>query len=262
MATTLAVLSDHVPDRWFTAHPVRVIRRPDGAVFSPAPVSAGICAQIAYLPALLERVDGIVLATCCDQQRRAAEWLANTERVFLVNVPSTANAEQLRAYEKARLARWLDALCVRTPLDAAVEEMPLPRVEPHSAEPKIGVVGGHFLGSIPQTNAFFKAKGLSLVWWGCEGGQCLGNVYARPNDAFYQNVRDYVRLHQISGLVVVHTTWCDLWRLAAIRLREVLDVPVTTWIVDDASPLMLHAQACTRLEAFCERILSRAQELP
>lgn len=262
MSTTLAVLSDHVPDNWFTAHPVRVIRRPDSTAFTPDPVSAGICAQIAYLPALLKCVDGIVLSTCCDQQRRAAEWLANAEQVFLVNVPSTANAERLRAYEKVRLARWLDALCLRMPLDADVEEMSLPCEEQPLTGPRIGVVGGHFLGSIPQTAAFFKAKGLSLAWWGCEGGQCLGNVYARPNHAFYQTVQAFVQGEQLSGLVVVHTTWCDVWRLAAARLREVLAVPVTTWVVDDAAPLVLQAQACTRLEAFCEQVLQRAQELP
>ena len=262
MLKTLVVLSDQIPDGWFVAHPVRVIRRPDVASLPLAAVSAGICAQVAYLPALLQRADGIVLATCCDQQRRAAEWLANPERVFLVNVPSTTHTEQLRAYEAARLARWLDALCLRAPLNAALTEMPLPRSIQHPAGPKIGVVGGHFPGSIAQADAFFQKKGLALAWWGCEGGHGVGNVYARPNHQFYHAVQEFVRSHQLSGLVVVHTTWCDVWRLAAVRLREVLDIPVTTWIADDAAPLELHAQTCTRLEAFCELVVQRARELP
>lgn len=262
MLKTLAVLSDHIPDAWFSAHPVQVMRRLDYAALDATPVCAGVCAQVSYLPAVLARVDGLVLSTCCDQMRRAAEWLDDPSRVFLMNLPTTRTADALLAYEQERLSRWLDSLGARPSRATIVPEVPPPVLDGVCALPRIGVVGGHFLGSSTQADAFFRAHGLACVAWGCEGGHCIGNVYARPNEAFYQAVQQRVQEAGLSGLVVVHTTWCDLWRLAAVRLRDVLPIPVTTWIVDDATPLVLHAQACTRLEAFCELVLQQVKESP
>jgi benzoyl-CoA reductase/2-hydroxyglutaryl-CoA dehydratase subunit BcrC/BadD/HgdB len=92
----------------------------------------------------------------------------------------------------------------------------------------------------------------------------VGDVAQRPNDIYFENLKKLIAQRDLAGLVVVRTTWCDLWRLACVRLREVLDVPVLEWVMDGQS----HGQpfpdgaSRTRLEAFCELLQAQRQEAP
>jgi benzoyl-CoA reductase/2-hydroxyglutaryl-CoA dehydratase subunit BcrC/BadD/HgdB len=226
-----------------------------------------MCGYLAFLPALLSDVDGVVLTTCCDQLRRAAEWLEADDRVFLFNYPSTLHQERLVDAEKARLKKWVDQLTSRERAersDAGRQEPQDARVA-HSCEGQaIGVIGAHFCGERQAVENFFAQRGLRVALWGCEGGESVGDVAQRPNDAFYNNMKALIAERQLAGLVVVRTTWCDLWRLACVRLHEVLDIPVLEWVTDGQS----HGQpfpdgaSGTRLEAFCELIQAKRQEAP
>lgn len=233
----------------------------------PATLRAGMCGFLAFLPSLLADVDGVVLTTSCDQLRRAAEWLDAEDRVFLFNLPSTLHQERLLEAEKARLQRWVAQLLSRknakrsdarthTQQDASVVHLCEGRA--------LGVIGGHFCGERQAVELFFAQRGIRLALWGCEGGERVGDVAQRPNDTFYEHLKTLVAQRDLAGLVVVRTTWCDLWRLACVRLREVLDVPVLEWVMDGQS----HGQpfpdgaSRTRLEAFCELLQAQRQEAP
>jgi len=117
---TVIYSSPFVPAEWIAAHGLRPARiRPDPAAALPstAPL-AGMCP---YARAFIGEVaaergsDAAVLATTCDQMRRAAEWLTlgGGPPVFLMNVPATwqtpASARLYRD-ELQRLGRFLVGL--------------------------------------------------------------------------------------------------------------------------------------------------------
>jgi len=241
------------------------VREAECSQHEPATLRAGMCGYLAFLPALVADVDGVVLTTTCDQMRRAAEWLDAEDRVFLFNLPSTLRQERLLEAEQARLRRWISQLpmrCERRTAGDAVRSDA--RVTSTSGGVAIGIIGGHFCGDRQAVEKFFGQRGISVSLWGCEDGECVGDVAQRPNDAFYQRVQTLVSQRRLRGLVVARTTWCDLWRLASVRLQEVLDIPVLEWVFDGQS----HGQpfpdgaSRTRLEAFCELVQAQRQEAP
>jgi hypothetical protein len=263
----IAVLSNLIPDAWVDGQGVAVVREAECARHEPATLRAGMCGYLAFLPALLADVDGVVLTTSCDQMRRAAEWIDAENRVFLFNMPSTLHQERLLEAEKARLQRWVARLTSREKaerIDARKQEAYDARAVYAREGRAIGVVGGHFCGDRQAIEHFFNQHGIRLALWGCEGGERVGDVAQRPNDALYEQLEKLVKERQLAGLVVARTTWCDLWRLACVRLQEVLDIPVLEWVFDGQS----HGQpfpdgsSATRLEAFCELLKAQRQEAP
>jgi len=263
----LAVLSNVLPDAWLEGQGITLVREAECARHLPVTLRAGTCSYLAFLPALLAEVDGLVLTTCCDQMRHAAEWLDAADRVFLFNVPSTLHQERLLEAEKARLMRWIAQLAPREKvelLDARTQGQQDTRQVADHGRIVLGVIGGHFCGDRQQVEQFFAQRGVSLSLWGCEGGESVGDVAQRPNDAFYEHLKTVVTQRHLAGLIVVRTTWCDLWRLACVRLHEVLNVPVLEWVMDGQN----HGQpfpdssSRTRLEAFCELLQAQRQEAP
>ncbi len=269
----IAVLSNVIPDVWLEGQGITLVREAECSQHEPVTLRAGMCGYLAFLPALLADVDGVVLTTTCDQMRRAAEWLDADDRVFLFNYPSTLHQECLIDAEKARLKGWVAQLKLRSNLqherDARVcdtrthGQQDIRQVADHGRI-AIGVIGGHFCGERQAVENFFAQRGVQLALWGCEGGESVGDVAQRPNDAFYEHLKTLVTQRHLAGLIVVRTTWCDLWRLACVRLHEVLDVPVLEWVMDGQS----HGQpfpdstSRTRLEAFCELLQAQCQEAP
>ena len=251
----LAVFSNAIPDAWLAPCGVEVVRQVDYGRYAPVPLRAGMCAHLAYLPGLLEDVDGIVLATTCDQMRRGAEWLGDNARVFLFDVPS-APCDALLNLERARLERWIRAL---KSSGKVAHHVPWCRfgedAEPHPFS--IGIIGGHFCGDVENVRRFFAQRAVRIGLWGCEGGECVGDISERPNNAFYERLNRLVQERNLDGLIVVRTTWCDLWRAAFARVQETLAVPVTEWVFD--GPPFPDARSVTRLEAFCELLATRLQ---
>ncbi|MCX5684659.1 MAG: 2-hydroxyacyl-CoA dehydratase family protein [Planctomycetota bacterium] len=129
---TVIYSSPFVPAEWLAAHGVRPQRiRPDPAAALPstAPL-AGVCPYArAFIGDVLARggADAAVLATTCDQMRRAAEWLAASggPQVFLLNVPATWQtpaAARLYRDELQRLGRFLVELGGQTPTQEFLAE--------------------------------------------------------------------------------------------------------------------------------------------
>jgi len=268
---TIAVLSHAIPDDWFEGLEVALVRDAECARHAPVPLRAGVCGTLAFLPALLAEVDGMVLTTSCDQMRRAAEWLADDARVFLFNFPSTLHQERLLEAEKERLLKWVAQLpqTSNRPKRYCAEEIDARTSGPQDASIKggketlsIGVIGGHFCGDQQSVVRFFEKRGIRISLWGCENGERVGDVFQRPNALFYEQVQSVIAERHLDGILVVRTTWCDVWRLASVRLHEVVKVPVLEWVMDSQS----HGQSfpdgssTTRLEAFCEVLRARRQE--
>jgi len=259
----IAVLSNAIPDAWLAPCGAEVVREVEYARYTPVPLRAGMCAHLAYLPALLEDVDGIVLATSCDQMRRGAEWLDDAQRVFLFDVPS-APCDALLRLERARLERWVLALPSQKAAQAFLPAHQTPATQTGMSAPLcIGILGGHFCGNAASVRDFFAQRAIHVGLWGCEGGERLGDICQRPNDDFHERLARAVRERNLAGLVVTHTTWCDVWRAAYTRIQETAAVPVTEWVFDglcDGQPFP-DARSVTRLEAFCELLATRKQEV-
>lgn len=270
---TIAVLSHAIPNDWLEGLDVAVVRDADCARHAPVPLRAGVCGYLAFLPALLAEVDGMVLTTSCDQMRRAAEWLNDDARVFLFNLPSTFHQERLFEAEKVRLLKWVAQLPQVSDrskqygeevIDARTEGQQDARREDNKETLSIGVLGGHFCGDQQSVVRFFEKQGIRISLWGCESGERVGDVFQRPNATFYDQVQTLINKRHIEGLIVARTTWCDVWRLASVRLHEVVNVPVLEWVMDS----QCHGQpfpdgaSTTRLEAFCELLRARRQEGP
>jgi benzoyl-CoA reductase/2-hydroxyglutaryl-CoA dehydratase subunit BcrC/BadD/HgdB len=122
---TVIYSSPFVPAEWVAAHGLRPRRiRPDPAAALPStgPLT-GVCPYArAFIGAGLAArdADAAILATTCDQMRRAAEWLALSggPPVFLLNVPATWQtpaAARMYRDELQRLGRFLAGLGGKTP---------------------------------------------------------------------------------------------------------------------------------------------------
>ena len=282
---TIAVLSRAIQDDWFAGLEVALVRDVYCAHPAPFPLRAGMCGTLAFLPAVLAQVDGLVLTTSCDQLRRAAEWLNDDARVFLFNFPSTRHQDRLLEAEKARLLKWLQGLherpgektaCATPPRSGHEPPTPMLRrpglawpstlaPEPCPLNPApflIGVIGGHFCGDQQSVVRFFEKRGIRISLWGCEGGEWVGDVFQRPNMAFYEQVHARIAERHLDGLIIVRTTWCDVWRLACVRLHEVVKVPVLEWVMDGQcqGQSFPDGASTTRLEAFCELVRARSEE--
>lgn len=235
---------------------------------APVPLRAGVCGSLAFLPALLAEVDGMVLSTSCDQMRRAAEWLNDDARVFLFNVPSTLHQERLLEAERARLVKWFQGLHERPGEKKTCAILPRngnDRAWPstlNSAPLHVGVLGGHFCGDQQSLVRFFEERGVCISLWGCEGGEWVGDVFQRPNTLFYEQVQAVIAERHLDGILVARTTWCDVWRLVSVRLHEVVKVPVLEWVMDSQyqGQSFPDGSSTTRLEAFCELLRARRQE--
>lgn len=268
---TIAVLSGAIQDAWFTGLEVVLVRDINSVPSEPLTLRAGMCGTLAFLPALLAQVDGLVLTTSCDQLRRAAEWLNDDARVFLFNFPSTCHQDRLLEAEKARLLKWVAQLaqtpgrlvpCCEAGSDARTQGQQDARQEGEQETLSIGILGGHFCGDQQSVLRFFEKRGIHVSLWGCEGGEWVGDVFQRPNNAFYGQVQARIAERRLDGLIVVRTTWCDVWRLACVRLHEVVKVPVLEWVMDGQcqGQAFPDGSSTTRLEAFCELLRSRSEE--
>jgi hypothetical protein len=268
---TIAVLSHAIPDVWFKGQDVELVRDVDCALHSPIPLRAGVCGTLAFLPALLAEMDGMVLVTSCDQMRRAAEWLNDDARVFLFNFPSTVHQERLLEAEKVRLVKWVAQLpqtsnkpkrCCAEEIDARTEGPQDASLTDGKETLSIGVIGGHFCGDQQRVVRFFAERGIRISLWGCESGEWVGDVFQRPNTLFYDQIQSVIAERHLDGLLIVRTTWCDVWRLASVRLHEVVKVPVLEWVMDSQcqGQSFPDGSSTTRLEAFCELLRARRQE--
>ena len=121
---TVLYTCPYVPPEWIAAHGLRPRRfRPsDARSLSGLAGGAGVCPYARDVVRAVESaravdptVAGVVLSTVCDQTRRVAELLpdSNACPVFLLNVPTTRNtpaAHRVYLSELKRLGRFLVSL--------------------------------------------------------------------------------------------------------------------------------------------------------
>ncbi len=127
----VVVTSFFIPPEWIAAHGFRPVRlMPAGSDSDCGGCAAGFCP---YAEAFLDETAGathaaIVMATSCDQQRRAAELAAtrgDSPPVFLFHVPKACKSPAAREYytlELERLGRFLTALGGTAPSPQAIVE--------------------------------------------------------------------------------------------------------------------------------------------
>ena len=130
----VAYSSPFIPPEWIAAHGLRPVWAPlTGArdfragqcAAACVPMPAGCCAAEMGLP-----VAAIVMATACDQMRRAAAEIESHGRrpCFLLNVPATwqtAAARDLYHHELERLGRFLLQIGGQTPSAARLTQIML-----------------------------------------------------------------------------------------------------------------------------------------
>lgn len=116
--------SPFVPAEWIAAFGLRPSRlMPSAAEASVIGSSAGVCTYTrAFVNSVMSRDDirAVVMASSCDQMRRASEILERDSRVFLLNVPSTWQGENPRSMyisELKRLGRFLEGVGGSAPSD-------------------------------------------------------------------------------------------------------------------------------------------------
>ncbi|OHB78680.1 MAG: hypothetical protein A2Z25_11645 [Planctomycetes bacterium RBG_16_55_9] len=129
---TIIYTCPYVPAEWIAAHGLRAERllldRTD-STFSAARTE-GVCPYVrSFLCAAMKHVEaaGVVVATVCDQMRRAFDVLVRQSEVpaFLMNVPNTWQslaAQKLYLDELKRLSLFLIRLGGRAPCDEVLAE--------------------------------------------------------------------------------------------------------------------------------------------
>ncbi|MFW5858614.1 MAG: 2-hydroxyacyl-CoA dehydratase [Planctomycetota bacterium] len=162
-APRVALASPFVPPEWIAAHGAHAFPMP-GAEDAPAP--EGRCPYAATLHAIAtgpqqtlgEPVDLIVLATTCDQMRRASETTDTYPRVFCFGLPHTwGTPTAWRAYraELERLSRRLRALGCSAPAPAVLAE------HMRAAEIRRDAALGHAGPARERAAALLAARSLS-----------------------------------------------------------------------------------------------------
>ncbi len=113
--TLVVYTSPFVPPEWIAAHGLHPSRIVPDCENGKRPAPEGMCGLAsAMLDAAPHDAAALILATTCDQMRRAAERDVPAGcQVFLLNVPATwqsASAARLYADELKRLGRFLESL--------------------------------------------------------------------------------------------------------------------------------------------------------
>jgi benzoyl-CoA reductase/2-hydroxyglutaryl-CoA dehydratase subunit BcrC/BadD/HgdB len=191
--------SPYVPAEWIAAHgfePTRFVPRRNAGGTGPVLPREGVCPfmRLFVNEAARREAAGVVLATTCDQMRRARDPLQRqtTKPCFLLNVPSvwqTPSAHAFYRTELERLGRFLESLGGTAPsLTALVETMdrydrrrsaPPPanrfQAAPSSGRQKPGIpialVGGPLTGDDVMLYRLVAEAGGVVVLDGTEEGE-------------------------------------------------------------------------------------------
>lgn len=261
---TVIYSSPFVPEELVAAHgllPSRVT--PRASEVSPGIPTAGMCpcARGLVQSASEPGADAVIIATTCDQMRRAAELIAHTP-VFLMNVPHTWQTEvsfDIYLSELRRLGRFLvklggtapDAETLReTALRCQSERAAKSRVIENGPGIPVAVVGCPVMDDGYTVFDLIRQAGGRTVLDGTETGErCLPGQFGedlgddplraiaaayfraipdpfrRPNTPFFEWLKRMVADSGARGLVLWRYVWCDIWHAEAARIAECAGVP-------------------------------------
>ena len=285
--------SPFVPAEWIVAHGLApVLHTPrGGARGGPIANREGVCAFLrAFVNEAAGEPDtaGLVLATTCDQMRRAADDAARGAdlAVFLLNVPATWQTPAPHAMFRAeleRLGRFLveqgGAVPSRDELSRVLLEAEAATVPPaspdHGAGIPVAILGGPLAAVDRSLVAAIEKAGGRIVLDATEGGErtrrapfdrrrlgtdplgalvesyfgAIPDVFQRPNTALFNWLRARIRERGVRGVVLLRYVWCDLWHAELRRFQEWLEVPV---IDVDVNGEAADSRNLVRIQAFLE----------
>ena len=281
--------SPYVPTPWIVAHGFNasVLQPTSRGEHASVAGRAGICAYVtAWVSEALThgQVAAIVMATTCDQMRRAYEVVIEQAKVpcHLFNLPVTWQGVQaIRQYrdEVTRLGRFLiniggsepdEATLLSRLLSEGASEvasdrsgLPLAVLGPHgpvNSEPWLellhGAGGQVMLDCTQPSSPVYDRRNLTCdpfnemvtAWFGS-----MAEIFQRPNDRFYAQLKQALAITPVRGLIVRRFLWCDLWHAEVHRIRQEMDLPVldlelAQWQPGDTERL------ANRLQAFVEMV--------
>jgi len=188
---------------------------------------------------------------------------------FLASLGGIFSLDLLRSSLRASVEPQLFA--GETP---ALPATPLESISPRK---RIALIGGPLLSEHSAIYDMVRDSGGEVVLDGTErGGRCLpsfdpglvetepiealiqgytsriADVFARPNDAFFDWLVKSVKESGAQGVIVHRYLWCDIWHAEVQRVKEAIDVPVIE-IDSDLGPFDT-GRTVTRLKAFLEVI--------
>lgn len=253
-----------------TSGPGRADARIQARGFEPVPlapppgadVRQGVCAAAQGIAEALAspaaaRFSGAVLATRCDQLRRAIDRAAPAFVTpwILLNLPATAGTPAAICQEAAELDR-LDAF-----LDALIPGTPSERPAPASQTPVPDAPGAIRIGLVSCTRTTADARvvamlgelGMAVVYEAacCAPAPGMPAIWHRPNAPYFAALADAARHHRLRAWVAIQQPWCDLQHAEAPRLKRDLGAPC---LVLDTGPSPAMSALRTRAEAFREML--------
>lgn len=200
-----------------------------------------------------------VAAVTCDQARRSVEQWSRSSPVpvFHFNVPATAGPPALKLY-KSECRRLAAFLCGVSRLEqpdftaAYHPEAGCDSISPSGGIP-LCLLGSHAPFPLHVMSEFLSEAGACIVIDGTESGPrfhhsislsdsfCSSpldqaaeetfygtfDISTRPNSSFYRWLSIEIKKHQPKGVIVARNSWCDLWSVETIRIRNWLKIPVT-----------------------------------
>lgn len=281
--------SPTIPIPWIVAHGYRPyllkpMARPEHVCVAGR---AGICAYVtAWASEILtdDQADAIIMVTTCDQMRRAYEVVSEQAKApcHLFNLPVTWQSVQaIRQYrdEVQRLGCFLADIrgCEpdETTLLSYLQESNHPEVLNAGTGVPLAVVGPHgpvsnepWLELLQQIGArvaldctqparpVYDRRTLArdpfnemVTSWFAS----ITEIFQRPNDRFYQQLKQTLADRPVRGVIVRRFLWCDLWHAEVHRLRQEIDLPILDLELAQWQPSDMQRLA-TRVQAFVEMV--------
>lgn len=247
---------------------------------------AGRCENTAIMAQIShdQHIPGVIYTTACDQMRHLHDLM--NEKGFLFNVPTTCGkqATKLYLFELERLVHHLAQFTHKSPSETDFEDAfnlwhntvftrpSIPQNRSHllllgspifssQFTPLRQVMAPFNLLNYSETGHIFakkikNIKGSILEKYAQFYGSGNGflSPFRRPNDNFYNHLKEFILKYNIQGIILNHTSWCDQWQGIATRLREILNIPQLVVVIDPIEAINTQRGLMTRLEAFKEQI--------
>lgn len=294
---TVACCTPYVPVEWIAAHGLRPQRLTLRTAERGA-TAAGLRGMCSFAGALIDtaadvEADALVVATTCDQLRRAATLAERHARVPLLtlHVPATWQTTAVRSYgceELQRLSRFLvrlggvvpdgDAL-LQAISESQAEECSLDENEPATDGVPLALLGGPLLAKARGLYDWVRQAGGRIVLDASEGGPrmrprwpqpdrvrskpleavaeayfvTIPDAFRRPNTRLYKWLEAELAARQVRGLIFHRCVGCDIWHGEQYRLRQWSPVPVLDLDAGEDAP-DVQSRTLGRIEAFLEML--------
>lgn len=292
---TVACCTPYVPVEWIAAHGLRP-QRIELGMSDRGSTAAGLRGVCPFAGALVDTVDrlqadALVMATTCDQLRRAVSLAQQRARLPIqaIHVPATWQTAAARSCcrdELVRLSRFLVRLGGVAPsgdqlaraIDGSRQEASLVRAGQCKADAvPLALVGGPLLAKDRILVEWLERAGGYVAIDASEGGLrtlprwpasgrvdddplevlieayflSIPDAFRRPNDLLYEWLGRAIAARGVRGIVFHRYVWCDIWHGELGRLRQWSPVPVLDLDAADDQPCVEN-RVLGRIEAFLE----------